>query len=192
MDPTIGDLASADVLVDGDRIVEVRPGIEAVDAEVIDATGYGRVLRAPDGSLAEIIEHKDALAASLQVGFASPNHVIQEQSIGIHYNQGNDLLDYLRNPEVFDYADGFVKKVGFIDLMEPKQAEEWIQKNLMDGIQAFQREYNIEAALVFWMPGGKTRIRPGNTGDRYDLLCTKLVLFNELGKNICHARFFTE
>ncbi len=60
---------------------------------------------------------------------------------------------------------------GFIDLMEPKQAEEWIQKNLMDGIQAFQREYNIEAALVFWLPGGKTRIRPGNTGDRYELLC---------------------
>lgn len=39
MDPSLGDLAGADVLVDGDRIVEVRRGIEAEGAEVIDATG---------------------------------------------------------------------------------------------------------------------------------------------------------
>ena len=41
-----------------------------------------------------------ALAACLQVGFATSNHVIQEQSLGIHYNASNDLLDYLvdRNP----------------------------------------------------------------------------------------------
>ena len=30
--------------------------------------------------------------------------VIQEQSLGIHYNVGNDLLDYLTDPSVFDYA----------------------------------------------------------------------------------------
>ena len=34
--------------------------------------------------------------------------VIQEQSLGIHYNVGNDLLDYLTDRSVFDYADGFV------------------------------------------------------------------------------------
>jgi 5-methylthioadenosine/S-adenosylhomocysteine deaminase len=40
MDPQVGDFASADVLIEGDRIVEVRPGIEApAGAEVIDATG---------------------------------------------------------------------------------------------------------------------------------------------------------
>lgn len=36
-----------------------------------------------------------ALAACLQVGFATPNHVIQEQSLGIHYNRDADLLDLL-------------------------------------------------------------------------------------------------
>ena len=36
------------------------------------------------------------------------NAVIQEQSLGIHYNVGNDLLDYLTDPSVFDYAEGFV------------------------------------------------------------------------------------
>jgi galactonate dehydratase len=48
------------------------------------------------------------LAASLQVDFCTPNAFIQEQSLGIHYNQGSDLLDYLVDPAVFEYHDGFV------------------------------------------------------------------------------------
>ncbi|MFG3339388.1 galactonate dehydratase [Glycomyces sp. NPDC048151] len=51
-----------------------------------------------------------ALAASLQVDFASPNFLIQEQSLGIHYNEGNDLLDYLVDPAVFAFTDGHVKR----------------------------------------------------------------------------------
>ncbi|TDE53990.1 galactonate dehydratase [Nonomuraea mesophila] len=49
-----------------------------------------------------------ALAASLQTGFATPNLLIQEQSLGLHYNQPADLLDYLVDPSVFRYADGHV------------------------------------------------------------------------------------
>jgi len=50
-----------------------------------------------------------ALAVNLQIDAGCYNAFIQDQSLGIHYNQGNDLLDYIKNPEVFDYADGFVK-----------------------------------------------------------------------------------
>ena len=49
-----------------------------------------------------------ALAACLQLDATTPNAFIQEQSLGIHYNQGSDLLDYLADPKVFDYQDGFV------------------------------------------------------------------------------------
>lgn len=49
-----------------------------------------------------------ALAASLQLDFCTPNSVIQEQSLGIHYNKGADLLDYLENREVFQYENGNV------------------------------------------------------------------------------------
>ncbi len=49
-----------------------------------------------------------ALAACLQVDACSYNAFIQEQSLGIHYNQGNDLLDYLADPSVFRYEDGYV------------------------------------------------------------------------------------
>ena len=48
------------------------------------------------------------LAACLQVDAVSPNAFIQEQSLGIHYNEGSDLLDYLQDPTVFHYADGYV------------------------------------------------------------------------------------
>lgn len=51
-----------------------------------------------------------ALAASLQVSFASPNFLIQEQGIGIHYNQGNDLLDYLVDRSPFRFAGGTVAR----------------------------------------------------------------------------------
>ena len=34
--------------------------------------------------------------------------LIQEQSLGIHYNQGADLLDYLADASVFEYQEGFV------------------------------------------------------------------------------------
>jgi galactonate dehydratase len=49
-----------------------------------------------------------ALAASLQLDACTPNAIIQEQSLGIHYNQGNDLLDYVRDPSVFKQEDGHV------------------------------------------------------------------------------------
>ena len=49
-----------------------------------------------------------ALAACLQLDAVCQNAVIQEQSLGIHYNKSNDLLDYLADPSVFAYADGHV------------------------------------------------------------------------------------
>ena len=49
-----------------------------------------------------------ALAACLQVDFCTPNAFIQEQSLNIHYNEGYDLLKYLKTPDVFRYKNGYV------------------------------------------------------------------------------------
>lgn len=49
-----------------------------------------------------------ALAASFQLDACTPNAFIQEQSLGIHYNSGSDLLDYLEDPGVFSHEKGFV------------------------------------------------------------------------------------
>ena len=48
------------------------------------------------------------LAASLQLDFCTPNALIQEQSLGIHYHHGSDLLDYLTDRGTFLYEDGHV------------------------------------------------------------------------------------
>lgn len=49
-----------------------------------------------------------ALASCIQLDCCTPNAFIQEQSLGIHYNKGNGLLDYIKNPSVFHYEGGFV------------------------------------------------------------------------------------
>ena len=51
-----------------------------------------------------------SFAAALQIDFNCINAVIQETSMGIHYNQGADLLDYVANPEVFAIKDGYIER----------------------------------------------------------------------------------
>ncbi|MBE5743681.1 MAG: galactonate dehydratase [Clostridiales bacterium] len=49
-----------------------------------------------------------ALSACLQVDAVSYNAFIQEQSMGIHYNVGKSVLDYVLNKEDFAFTDGWV------------------------------------------------------------------------------------
>lgn len=51
-----------------------------------------------------------ALAASLQVAFATPNFLIQEQSIGIHYGEASDLFKYVVDPAPFEFRDGMAQR----------------------------------------------------------------------------------
>lgn len=50
-----------------------------------------------------------ALATCLQIDAGAYNAFIQEQSLGIHYNEANDLLDYVKDRSVFAYEDGMVR-----------------------------------------------------------------------------------
>jgi galactonate dehydratase len=67
------------------------------------------VLLAPHSAIGPI-----ALASALQLDFASPNALIQEQGVGYSEpdfdNAGSDILDYLVDRSVFDYKDGFVSR----------------------------------------------------------------------------------
>lgn len=49
-----------------------------------------------------------ALNACLQVDAVSYNAFIQEQSMGIHYNVGKSVLDYVINKKDFEFKDGWV------------------------------------------------------------------------------------
>ena len=50
-----------------------------------------------------------ALASCLNVDATCYNAAIQEQSIGIHYNVGKSVLDYVKNQEDFAFVDGMVR-----------------------------------------------------------------------------------
>ena len=49
-----------------------------------------------------------ALAACLQLDATSPNAAIQEMSLGIHYNVGHDLLEFITDKEVLSAVDGYL------------------------------------------------------------------------------------
>ncbi|MFI1912940.1 galactonate dehydratase [Nocardia sp. NPDC020380] len=70
-------------------------------AHLAEAYDIGLALHCPLGPI--------ALATCLQIDAGCYNATIQEQSLGIHYNTSNDLLDYLVDPSVFTYADGQVE-----------------------------------------------------------------------------------
>jgi galactonate dehydratase len=47
-----------------------------------------------------------ALAACLQLAACTPNVIIQEMSLGIHYNQGHDLLSFVTDESVLSPVEG--------------------------------------------------------------------------------------
>lgn len=92
-------------------------GVDVVQPDLSHAGGISEVRR-----IAALAEAYDvalaphcplgpvAFAASLQVDFCSINAFIQETSMGIHYNEGADLLDYLKEPNVFAVKNGFLER----------------------------------------------------------------------------------
>jgi galactonate dehydratase len=96
----------------------LQSGVAVVQPDLSHAGGISEVRRI--ASLAEIFDAQIAphcplgpiaLAASLQVGFATPNYLIQEQSIGIHYNDDGEVLDYVVDRSVFDFANGSIERL---------------------------------------------------------------------------------
>ncbi|PWV47321.1 MULTISPECIES: galactonate dehydratase [Nocardiopsis] len=100
-----------------DFLPALQAGISVAQPDLSHAGGISEVRRI--ASLAETYDvllapHCPlgplALAASLQVAFATPNFLIQEQSIGIHYNQDAELLDYVLDAGVFAFPDGHIHR----------------------------------------------------------------------------------
>ncbi|GAA4199478.1 galactonate dehydratase [Actinocatenispora rupis] len=100
-----------------DFLPALRAGIAVAQPDLSHAGGISEVRRI--GALAETFDvplaphcplGPVALAASLQVDFATPNFLIQEQSMGIHYNTTNDLLDYVADPAPFRFTDGYAPR----------------------------------------------------------------------------------
>lgn len=94
-------------------LTPLQAGVAVVQPDISHAGGISELRRI--AALAEVYGAQIAphcplgpvaLAASLQVAFTTPNFLIQEQSIGIHYNKEAELLDYVADPEPFRFASG--------------------------------------------------------------------------------------
>lgn len=102
----------------GEFLPVLEAGVAVVQPDLSHAGGISEVRRI--ASLAEtfgalLAPHCPlgplALAASLQVAFATPNFLIQEQSIGIHYNDGApQLLDYIMDRAPLKFIDGHIAR----------------------------------------------------------------------------------
>jgi galactonate dehydratase len=93
-----------------------QAGISVAQPDVSHAGGISEVRRI--AAMAEMYDVQLAphcplgplaLAACLQVGFSTPNFLIQEQSIGIHYNQGAEVLDYVVDKSPLEFVDGNIE-----------------------------------------------------------------------------------
>jgi galactonate dehydratase len=94
----------------------LQAGVAVVQPDLSHAGGITEVMRIAslaDTFGAHLAPHCPlgpiALAASLQVGFATPNLLIQEQSLGIHYNKDADLLSYVADPAPFRFVAGHAR-----------------------------------------------------------------------------------
>ena len=60
---------------------------------------------------------------------------------------------------------------GSLDLLTPTDAEVWLGYAIKPAILSFQDEYEGDAALAFWLPGGQNRIRAQAATDEVSWLC---------------------
>ena len=96
-----------DVLQDG-HVDIIQPDVSHAGG-ITEVTKIASMAEAHDVALAPHCPLGPiALASCIQVDTVSPNALIQEQSLNIHYNESSDVLDYLADPDVFAYNDGYV------------------------------------------------------------------------------------
>lgn len=58
-----------------------------------------------------------------------------------------------------------------LDLLEPKDAETWLDQEVKRVILGFQDNYSGDAALIFWLPGGRQRIDVATASDAVHWRC---------------------
>ena len=60
---------------------------------------------------------------------------------------------------------------GSLDLLNPTDAEAWLDEAIKKAILSFQDEYGGEAALIFWLPSGYGRIKINAADDSVEWRC---------------------
>lgn len=60
---------------------------------------------------------------------------------------------------------------GCLDLLAPSDAEEWLGAEIKRAILSFQDYYQGGASLIFWLPGGQSRLHANTASDAVTWRC---------------------
>ena len=141
---------------------EARAAATVLSAILDDATGYGRVLRAPDGALDRIVEHKDASDDELGV---------VEINSGTYVFSATELRTHL--PRIgTDNSQGEKYLTDVIGLLRAEGApvaampvsESWIVGGVNDRVQLADAAVRLNALIVRgWQLAGVTVHDPAST-----------------------------
>ncbi|WP_156754727.1 bifunctional UDP-N-acetylglucosamine diphosphorylase/glucosamine-1-phosphate N-acetyltransferase GlmU [Actinokineospora pegani] len=131
-------------------------------AVLADPTGYGRIVRAADGTVAEIVEHKDASA---------DQRAITEVNSGVYAFDARVLLDGLSRlstdnaqgelylTDVLGIAAGDGRRVGALVCADP-----WLTEGVNDRVQLSRLGAELNRRTVErWMRAGVTVVDPAST-----------------------------
>jgi len=58
-----------------------------------------------------------------------------------------------------------------LDLLTPEDAEAWLGDTIKNAILSFQGHYEGDAALIFWLPAGQSRIKLNSATDSIEWRC---------------------
>lgn len=61
---------------------------------------------------------------------------------------------------------------GCLDLLAPVDAEKWLVDSFHPAVLSFQSAFESDAALLFWLPTGKNRIKQNAANESYHWLCS--------------------
>lgn len=58
-----------------------------------------------------------------------------------------------------------------LDALKPEDASQWLEETLKPATLSFQDEYEGQAGLIFWLPGGRDRVKIQRATNTYLWLC---------------------
>jgi hypothetical protein len=76
-----------------------------------------------------------------------------------------------RLPSVNGNAMIVVGLEGCLDMLTPQDGETWLNEDFRNRIFSFQGEYENQAALIFWLPDGKRRVKLAPASEEYLWVC---------------------
>ena len=91
--------------------------------------------------------------AEALMSFAKPDEVVSlREFIAMSRKWPEEL------PSNKGYALVVAGVEGCLDAVDPESAQLWVEQDLRQVIFGFQDEYQNDAALIFWLPSGRSRI----------------------------------